>query len=140
MGFNEDLEKSFKELTESARQVGYNDGLHDGWECARKLLNIFGTESLNILKECSVNDAKDRIERYERQRKSGVKIGDEIKNDGSIGYITRLSGVGSNGGYVLWSDGRSGLYSGDFILRCRTGRNYSQMADFINQIKECEGD
>lgn len=114
-----DIKNKIHELIESAYRMGYEDGknleydlgLNDAWECARKLMlgendggisieesrKIFGVGYYSALSNYSASEAIAKLKEYEEKQKpvedAEIKVGDEViycgggAHDGSVGVV-----------------------------------------------------
>ena len=151
----EKISKILEELTVTAFRVGfefgqeegYDNGIYDAWDCARKiqldefddgftvddLYKIFGTENtINILKDYTAKDVVKMIKSYLEEKE--FKVGDEVAwifcPDKGHGIIVSISGENVS---VVFHDGSS-----HFLHRSKlekTGKNYPQIAEVFKQLK-----
>ena len=131
---------------------GYQDGLNDAWECARKLMlrsgrsyadiyKIFGNGSEHfVLRTFSPSEAIAKINAYEEARKKAeaeIKVGDEVyfcdKNHTRVVFSIfyenakepRALQFTESGKYVV--DNISDLH--------KTGRHFPQIEEVLKQMK-----
>ena len=127
-----------------AYKLGYENGLNDAWEAARKIIHMPEGDLLNIFTECysavctsvqvflkyDASECIEKIRQYEQEHDSEIKVGDEV-DDGDIGIVTR---VFNNGFYVMWPDGTSGFHDRKGFRK--TGRHFPEIAEVIKKMRE----
>lgn len=129
-------------------QDAYNNGLHDAWECVKKiddmsledLRPILSTDDIGwIAKTFSAAEVISRIKEYEEKQKQ-FAVGDEVYSDafddkGIITYITadKVSCV------CIICSGSTMMKVGTISLH-KTGRHFPQIAEVLDQMKEDEQD
>lgn len=166
-----DIKNKIHELIESAYRMGYEDGknleydlgLNDAWECARKMmlsdedggialsdiLKIFGMTQYSAIKRFSASESIAKIKEYEEKQKQEddeIKIGDEIKNKwGTRGVVVEIAPQynGATVYSVLWRNAeRRCLDKSDwdsYEVWKKTGRHFSQIEEVLEQMKGEEG-
>ena len=98
--------KEYKPFTEKEvyEEAGYNKGLNDAWEVAKKisllpmdcgyssnkLKEIFGTHMVSKIFNLAPQEAIAKIKEYEDEQK--LKVGDVIKLPFGIGVVTNIDG------------------------------------------------
>lgn len=163
----QDIKNKIHELIESVYRMGYEDGknlkydlgLNDAWECARKMmlsdedggialsdiLKIFGMTQYSAIKRFSAAEAMAKIKEYEKKQKpvedAEIKVGDEViyhgrgaqigAHDGSIGVVL---GIEKNWVGVRFKS------SWNCVGICKdkltkTGRHFPQIEEVLEQMK-----
>lgn len=130
---------------------GYQDGLNDCWECARKLMlrsnlsyadiyKIFGNGSEHfVLRTFSPSEAITRIKKYEEAQKKAeaeIKVGDEV----IVPNGKRCVVTGFNGGDNKWilcidENGDCGPNYHEKTDLKKTGRHFPQIEEVLKQMK-----
>ena len=137
----------FKVGFEFGEVEGYDNGIYDAWDCARKiqldefddgftvddLYKIFGTENIiTILKDNSAKAAVKMIKSYLEEKK--FEVGDEVAwtfcPDKGHGVIISISGENVN---VVFHDGSTHFLHGSKLEK--TGKQYPQIAEIFKQLK-----
>ena len=131
-------------------EVSYQRGLEDAWECARKLhkyknteiMEIFGLIGLTlgdgcrneVIQNCSVSEAMQKIKDYEERKTDEIKVGDEVKvYDDCIGIVTRHSPQARTC-YVMYRDGSCGE---EELTDCKKTGNHSMSLDkWLEQMRK----
>ena len=145
-GLNDAKNKDTKDFADMY-DSGYNEGLKDAWEAARKiplnvnegglsanaLTTIFGNKSIiQIFKEFSASEVVEKIRQYEQEQEE-FKLWDEVDGKGGRGIITKISDD-SDHFNVMWENGSTGYYMiGDFK---KTGRNFPEIAEVLRKMQE----
>ena len=151
----EDEEKKRDAITDKAYYDGYNKGVFEAWDCARKLFSDMSNDELNeifpyewnnggfnALIRMTPQDAISRLEYYEKNQKQTdkIRVGDEvrIKNTEYIGIVHH---VGDDWAIVeTFVGGRPHLTSRDMGDLEKTDNHYNELATVLEKIKESEGD
>lgn len=118
--------------------VGYEDGLHDAWECAKIIENSDAGENYarfgeyftdGVFNKFSASEVKNKIVEYEAKQ-AEIKVGDEIINEGDKGVVTRINLDTCD---VIWFDGSvNEEYEKNFLRK--TGRHYD-IDSILEQLK-----
>lgn len=151
-----DIEKEEKLSIDAAETYGYESGLNDAWEAAKKvactnwscgldigiLEKVFGTcGTSTIMINFTPSEVISRIKDYEE--KQAIRIGDEVENivdvkPNVIGVVTKIQN--RNDGdlcyYILGKDG-SYWFKDSGIIR-RTGRHFDEVGELLEKMKEGE--
>lgn len=122
---------------------GYEDGLRDAWECAKKvamydvnIYEIFGTIILKRVWDMNPSEAIDKLKEYEAKQ-SEIKVGDEVINSGDKGVVTRANSICNVCG-VMWFDGSVSEELEKKFLR-KTGRHYD-IDSILEQLKGADNE
>lgn len=119
---------------------GYEDGLRDAWECAKKISllddatieELFGTSKYNRFNPgYNGVEIKKLLEEYEAKQ-AEIKVGDEVIDSGDKGVVTYTDNS-INVCDVLWYDGSVSEEFEKKILR-KTGRHYD-IDGILEQLK-----
>ena len=149
-----DLEQVRKEAYEEGYKLGYYSdgyqrGLKDAWEAARKiplnvnegglsanaLTTIFGNKSIiQIFKEFSASEVVEKIRQYEQEQEE-FKLWDEVDGKGGRGIITKISDDGDHFN-VMWENGSTGYYMREDFKK--TGRHFPEIAEVLRKMQEEE--
>ena len=65
-----------------------------------------------------------------------IKVGDEVRSvcGCNLGVVIKTSYKDKYDAYVMWADGSSGHHDKEYFIR--TGRNFPQIAQVLNLMKE----
>ena len=118
--------------------AGYEDGLKDAWECARKaamydvnIYEVFGTTILKRVWDMNPSEAVAKLKEYEAKQ-SEIKVGDEVTGaEGGKGIITHIR---EDKMYILWEDGSAGEFIDAEKWFKKTGRHYD-IDSIFEQLK-----
>ena len=152
-----DLEQVRKEAYEEGYKLGYYSdgyqrGLKDAWDAARKIVlsredgglfdyeerkAVFGCGNYMVLKEFFVSEVIEKIRQYEQKQKE-IKIGDEVEGDegGQRGVVIDSRFENSQ---VVVLTGNSKVYA--WWSKCaihKTGRHFPEIAEVLKKMQEKE--
>ncbi len=127
---------------------GYQKGLNDAWDTARKILlskkdgglleyderkAVFGYGNyFLVLKKCSASEAIEKIRQYEQEQEK-IKVGNEVDGKCGRGIITKISDDGDHFN-VMWENGSTGYYMREDFKK--TGRHFSEIAEVLRKMQE----
>ena len=154
------MDKLVKELNKREFDRGYEKGMEDAWEMAKRIVlnpaalkdaytvnelrGIFGKSNniVDILLNNSPKEAKEKIENYIQKKNSEFHVGDEIKyKDGSFnkGVIIdiRPGDFGSILYRVLFENARTEPLYEDAIYSefDKTGRHFDEVEILLNKLR-----
>lgn len=130
-----------------AYKLGYENGLNDAWDAARKIpLNVnegglsanaltmmFGNKSIiQIFKEFSASEVTEKIRQYEQEE---IRVGDEVEAVSGKAVIIEVLNNGKDVRY-MYSDTSTGFNNSCNITR--TGRHFPEIAEVLRKMKEEE--
>lgn len=124
--------------------AGYEDGLIDAWNCAKKISmlddatieELFGTSKFNRF-NLGYNgvEIKKLLEEYEAKQ-AEIKVGDIVRYNENDGIITFIK---ENQMYVMWEDGSAGEFCDAEKWFKKTGRHYD-IESILEQLKGADDD
>lgn len=142
-----------KIVKEQDIKKGYEKGLEDAWECARKLIlscgeggydagtigNIFGMSYHDVLKECKPNKVVEIFKEYEQQKQDAtdindrkIKVGDEVYFED---YEDKRVVTNVDDG-IICAFSLDSSYAMTCIEKIhKTGRHFSQIAEVLEQLR-----
>ena len=150
---NSEYQRGLNEGNGIGYKDGVNDGQHEAWKAARKivlspdeegisaldLIAIFGKGSAyNVFKNYTASEAIAKLKAYEEKQKTDncIEIGDEVEWDGDKYIVTyRNTNMGVIQDYDLMSRYGSVV---DHVKRCsfvKTGRHFD-IAKILEEMKE----
>ena len=131
-----------------AYKLGYENGLNDAWDVARKIAldkedggldTVAYCETFGygkgfgaILKTFTASECIEKIRQYE-QGKEKIKVGDEVITDSGKAVVT---GVGPVHFEYFNADGSSGYDEVKNVKK--TGRTFPEIAEVLRKMKETE--
>lgn len=123
-----------------AYQLGYENGLNDAWEAARKIgyslktsivTEIFGTPySSQIFSDTSAAEAIAKIRQYEQEKEQKIKVGDEVNAPCGKAVVT---GMENDSARYVYSSGEYGFMEKSNLTR--TGRHFPEIAAVLQKMK-----
>lgn len=133
----------------------YEDGLNEAWELTRKLVisDYDGAYSakdmrdiwknggfLSILKNFTAQQALEKLKKYEKQKKKVIHVGDEIYSEltDTKAVVQRIDTWNR---YQCFNNEGSQFVIDEQIFNdywVKTGKNYPQIIEVLNQMKEKE--
>jgi hypothetical protein len=136
---------------EQVRNEGYQQGLSDAWEAARKIAvnedygglsteaicKIFSTENVylglaSIFDNFTASEAIEKLKAYE-QEKERIQVGDEVITASGKAVVT---GVGPVHFEYVCADGSIGYDEVKNVKK--TGRTFPEIAEVLRKMKETE--
>ena len=132
---------------DAIRMEGYQKGLSDAWDAARKIIHMPEGDLLNIFTECysavctalqvllkyDASEAIEKIRQYEQEREE-IQVGDEVCVGGDVGIAVNVRRT--NSVYIVWADGSCGIHDRHGVTK--TGRHFSEIAEVLQKMKEEE--
>jgi len=139
-----------KKLGQSFYEDGYQRGLNDAWEAARKictnwvlpdsvLSEIFGMNKTidDIMKENTASEAIEKIRQYEQEKEEQIQVGDEVENTqtGARFIVTHMwvNNHGEKG--VSGFNHECSAFSTALDLVRKTGRHFPEIADVLEKMR-----
>ena len=129
-----------------AYRLGYENGLNDAWDAARKIAKLntdeqkrlFGCFGIYfIAHEFSAHEAIEKIRQYEQEQEQQIQVGDEVIGIYSSGEQTKPFVI------TKWdSDYYFGIYrdSGEVcqggLKLQKTGRHFPEIAEVLRKMQE----
>lgn len=144
-GYKTGYDKGYQEGALNPSSIGYEHGyeagLNDAWECARKMYyltdgekrDIFGYGATKeIYGRLSAFEAIEKLRDYEAN-KDKIKVGDEVrlKDLGLIGVVTRLADL-EQAACIMFDDGSATWKSVNGAKK--TGRHFP-IEDILEQMR-----
>ncbi len=143
----EDIER-MEAIEKEDYSNGYEDGLSDGWECARKiicfnenggigtnnLVDVFGTFlHYEIFRDFSASEALEKIKNYKEKQKQ-IRVGDEVtlKSDGTKAVITNTCDKGW--WKVIDENGYTNIWNVSHFEK--TGRHFNEIKTLMEKMRE----
>ena len=133
------------ETWQQTYQVGYERGLNDAWEYARKILfdytltdvkEKFGTDTFcGIIEKYSASETIAKIKEYEeKQKRVEIKVGDEVYLlDGNYHSVVTSLFEESKKAVLITQNGK---WATEFISNLRkTGRHFKEIEYVLKQMK-----
>ena len=132
---------------QSFYEDGYQCGLNDAWECARKISHMDSKTrdeifdrviTSNIVDENTASEAIEKIRQYEQEKEELFLVGDEVEGDedGQRGVVIDSRFENSQ---VAVLTGNSKVYS--WWSKCaihKTGRHFPEIAAVLQKMKESD--
>lgn len=158
----EEIEKMEKGLVEEIKDReynrGYEKGMEDMWETARKIVVTSGTNELpiedfieifmgysitEIFKKYSAKEAKEKIDNYIHKENETFHVGDEVKSkfcNLNKGVIIEVC-IPNNGKTfirILFEDTRVCSYTKEdaYNILTKTGRHFDEVEELLKMLKE----
>ena len=137
---------------QSFYEDGYQRGLNDAWEAARKIGNmpygeeekVFGSGGWAFIEKHTASEAIEKIRQYEQGKEEQIQVGDEIKS-GNERYVVLQKYLNNIDEYmaVLFNrrDGEISvfhLYNGNGAIFEKTGRHFPEIAEVLQKMKESD--
>lgn len=146
-GYKTGYDKGYQEGALNPSSIGYEHGyeagLNDAWECARKIITMEWKdkhEALNdpsmfltdMFDNISALEAIEKLREYE-DKKDKIKVGDEVrlKDLGLIGVVTRLADL-EQAACIMFDDGSATWKSVNGAKK--TGRHFP-IEDILEQMR-----
>lgn len=144
-GYKTGYDKGYREGTLNPSSIsyehGYETGLNDAWECARKIITMEWKdrhEALNdpsmfltdMFDNISALEAIEKLRDYEA-KKDEIKVGDEVAYLGLIGVVTRLADL-EQAACIMFDDGSATWKSVNGAKK--TGRHFP-IEDILEQMR-----
>ena len=146
-GYKTGYDKGYQEGALNPSSIGYEHGyeagLNDAWECARKIITMEWKdkhEALNdpsmfltdMFNNISALEAIEKLREYEAN-KDKIKVGDEVrlKDFGLIGVVTRLADL-EQAACIMFDDGSATWKSMNGAKK--TGRHFP-IEDILEQMR-----
>lgn len=144
----EDGKKNHEKVRNDDMGYGYQRGLEDAWECARKIacirtdaewkeffefldVELFHPE--DIFTKYTASEAMQKIKDYEEWQNEEIKVGDEVKVCDCIGIVTRHAPK-TRTCYVMYRDGSCGE---EELTDCEKTGNHSMSLDkWLEQMRK----
>lgn len=137
-----------------AYKLGYENGLNDAWEAARKIVlsrddggieyeakkEIFGHTNYNIIREFTVSEAIEKIRRYEQKQE--IQVGNEIKCDNERYVVLQKYLNNIDEPMAVLFNRRDGkisvfhLYNGNGAIFEKTGKHFPELVELLRKMKE----
>ena len=129
-----------------AYKLGYENGLNDAWDAARKIVlsredgglfeyearkSVFGCGNYMALKNYSASEAIKKIRQYEQEQED-FKVGNEVINDEDIRGAT--VDMDDYLLYVLDENGVIQAWPREDVVK--TGRHFSEIAEVLRKMQE----
>ena len=146
-GYKTGYDKGYQEGALNPSSIGYEHGyeagLNDAWECARKIITMEWKDKHEALNDPSMflTDTFDNISALEaieklrdyEAKKDEIKVGDEVrlKDLGLIGVVTRLADL-EQAACIMFDDGSATWKSVNGAKK--TGR-YFPIEDILEQMR-----
>ena len=134
--------------TEKVREEGYEQGLSDAWQAARKIAiseesggltcremqRIFCTDETDDIFDMSASETIEKIRQYEQEKEEQIQVGDEVRNIEN-GWIAVVSNI--DGECMTLMDTNGALGDGYDVNRfTKTGRHFPEIAAVLAKMKE----
>lgn len=149
-GYKTGYDKGYHEGTLNPSSIsyehGYEAGLNDAWECARKIVLDTGDGGLGacgrneafglgdraypIMNTHTASEAIEKLRDYEA-KKDEIKVGDEVAYLGLIGVVTRLADL-EQAACIMFDDGSATWKSVNGAKK--TGRHFP-IEDILEQMR-----
>lgn len=129
-----------------AYRLGYDNGLNDAWDAARKIVlsredgglfnyeerkAVFGCGNYMALKKFLAQEAIEKIRQYE-QKQEKIKVGDEVINDEDIKGVT--VDIDDYLLHVLDENGVIQAWPREDVVK--TGRYFPEIAEVLRKMRE----
>jgi hypothetical protein len=142
-----------EKINDKAHNDGYNKGLHDAWDCARKIMlceakgglstdkytEIFGNiATFQTLEILSASEAISAIKEYEEKHTDKqIKQWDEICGKDEPQNKLIVVGIGAWGDWHCVDNEGHAFKLGDEYKKCwkKTGKSYPELANILEQLK-----
>ena len=127
--YNLDLQASY--------DCGYQRGLNDAWECARKIWSMSAYERAEIFhdKNCmlehTASKAIQMIKEYEEKQTDKILVGDEVRFCDEVGIVTRDC---SDGYYRILRKNGDVCALTEMMIKEKTGRHFDQIEEIMKKI------
>lgn len=152
-GYNQGIRDTDFQLAISKRQdEAYKQGLHDAWECMKKICRIipiddfakvFGDERVknlcDIITYISPLEAIEKVKEYDEKHfdvpdNCKIEVGDEVRDDmfDIVGVVIRIE---DNHAYVLKKDG-IGIWTLDAVVK--TGTHFEEVSDMMKHLENTD--
>ena len=136
---------------QSFYEDGYQKGLSDAWEAARKIAYMYSEERRKIFGEIfiqkiqsiySASEAIEKIRQYEQRQEEQIQVGDEVENTqtGVKFIVTHLwkNNRGEQG--VSGFNQECSAFSTTLSLVVKTGRHFPEIAEVLEKMKETDNE
>lgn len=126
-----------------AYKLGYENGINDAWEAARKIAlmdtetseNVTGYFGLfRIMDNLTASEAIEKIRQYE-QEKEEFHIGDEFENGSGQKFVV-LKMDGKEIDRYTDGDGRTYVMDVKYPVMRKTGRHFPEIAAVLEKMRE----
>ena len=126
---------------------GYEQGLSDAWEAARKITQVrkyggygdcleevFGRHRVPWdVFDYSASEAIEKIRQYEQEKEEQIRVGDEIETPSGLkGYVVNFTD--DELVHYVSSEGRFGTMGTSAVSK--TGRHFPEIAEVLAKMKE----
>ena len=151
---NEEYEKGVQDTKQHwvdaprscAYALGYENGLNDAWDAARKIIHMPEADLLNLFTECysavctsvqvflkyDASECIEKIRQYE-DGKQEIKVGDEVNARAGKAVVI---GVGPVHFEYVYADGSTEYDKVENVKK--TGRHFPEIATVLAKMKEAE--
>ena len=132
---------------QSFYEDGYQRGLNDAWDAARKictnwvlpdsvLSKIFGMGKTidDIMKENTASEAIEKIRAYEQENEEQIQVGDEVIYNGTTTCVVIRPENDKRYASIIDTDGVH--HSADHRELTKTGRTFPEIAEVLRKMKE----
>jgi len=140
-----DMELVRKEERDRGYEDGYQEGIFEAWEAARKILfnpddggmsaidvnEVFGESSWTVMKDFSASEVAAKIKEYE-DSKQKIKVGDEVEAVSGKAVIIHISDNKDKARYI-YSDSTLGF--DDICNLSKTGRHFPEIATVLEKMR-----
>ena len=138
----EDMELVRKEERDRGYEDGYQEGIFEAWEAAKKILfnpddggmsaidvnEVFGESSWTVMKDFSASEVVAKIKEYE-DSKQKIKVGDEVEDGVANLVVLEINEDGTIEGFT---DYGSVVHA---IPRKKTGRYFPEVVGLLKNMK-----
>ena len=125
----------------NGKQDGYQKGLNDAWDAARKICDmkwtkrneVFGIDVYADIIALPVSECIEKIRQYE-QEKEEIKVGDEVKSieRGWTAVVVRIS----NDDSLILMDSNGAIADAyNKTMFVKTGRHFSEIAEVLTKMR-----
>ena len=129
-----------KEDYDEAYLNGYNQGLEDAWEAARKISSmdsltrdeVFGLViTSNIFDENTASEAIEKIRQYEQGKEEQIQVGDEVISPNGKGVVTEIKDIYVR---IMYAKGSGQVVKPEDLTK--TGRHFPEIAEVLEKMRE----
>ena len=129
---------------QSFYEDGYQRGLDDAWDTARKIRDmtwkeqreVFGTDIYTDIIALPASECIEKIRQYEQEKEEQIQVGDEVNAPFGKAIVVNINSVAEKI-WLVYADGHGGFeYFKD--APTKTGRHFPEIAEVFAKMKETD--
>lgn len=130
---------------QSFYEDGYQRGLSDAWDAARKISDMYAEERRKVFGEnfiqkihsiYTASECIEKIRQYEQEQEEQIQVGDEVIYNGTITCVVFSPENDKRYASIIDADGIK--YSADHRELTKTGRHFPEIAEVLRKMKESD--